>query len=124
MTKSEYIQLISDKIDQQLFPAVVQTQDLGLSCSYCTPEGLKCFLGILLPDDHPFKYSTKSLNWHIDQGHQDEFLQYFPEGVNLRQMYECQKVHDGRGNYTQQQFTEAKSAILSELKTILESEAL
>ncbi len=101
MTKSEFVQLISDKIDGgTTFPAQYEIQNIYVGnesvpggCYYGQEGDSKhCFIGILIPENHPgIEYQgpvTSLLECHPD------IRQYMPENATGRELLACQRVHD------------------------------
>ena len=118
MTKLEYVQLISDLIDgQKTFPGFDEAK--GLCCYGCKHNNRACFIGVLIPKDHPLKNTSMALREVVSYPEGYDFKDYFPDGATLEQMELCQGIHDQRKSYSPEDFLSEKERILSILKSAL-----
>ena len=86
MTNQEAFDAVAKHLLTQMKPSVAEND--SQSCLYRGPDGLKCAIGALIPDDQyrkEFEY----------QGI-DEIAQYVPalEGVSVHLLLELQLIHD------------------------------
>lgn len=88
MTKQEYLDLIVRTSKAGLFPA--RGTSPGADCLYRTPEGRKCFAGLLIPDD---KYKP-SLEGALANYHEVMTIITVPGGMTDNDLCDVQAVHD------------------------------
>lgn len=112
MTKQEYVELISKKIDEEAFPATN-----GDLCVYLSKEGKECFIGVLIPKDKPYK--TSLLNLYSLCFSFPEVQDFFPEGCSLLTMRCIQQLHDDYFDFSPKEFKECKNVIIGKLKKYL-----
>lgn len=117
MTKKEFFNLISDKIDNYAFPAY---DEKAGQCSYLAPDGRECFVGVLIPKDKVYKNSPLSLYELIKCF--PEVSELFPIGCNVHIMSHVQGIHDDYYRLTPEEFTSKKEEILNKLKLALQLE--
>lgn len=115
MTKQEYVQLISDKIDAgNVFPA---RDSINCYCFYGQENSTKhCFIGLLIPKNHPAMLMFGTVT---------DLIKKYPEFTNLieevtpQQLRDIQSIHDIYA-INGKDFRLNKNAILEEIKTILQ----
>ena len=85
-------------------------------CAYRTPAGLKCAVGIFLPDEHPAYKFTGGV-----QELTNEFVD-LPEIIteNIDFMDNAQAIHDEESNWTGKVFNDRGKKLLKVLKETAE----
>ena len=98
MSKYEFKRLILNLSATGGFPAVNIQDKL---CSYLTPEGRKCVVGVTIPDGHPGQNAR--MDSHDLYKTWPELANTIPEGLSPFDMRTLQKAHDdistGLDNY-------------------------
>lgn len=87
MMKQEYLELLIKTSAEGGFPAI----DYDGVCSYRAPDGRRCAVGLVIPDD---VYSEDMEGDNVLDISDDYDLGELVEGVNLMQLHGLQKSHD------------------------------
>jgi hypothetical protein len=91
MTKSEYYRLLVETSKGGGFPAYNQTQRV---CVYRSPDGKRCAVGLLIPDDKYVRDMDAAGN-ALDLFAAFPGLQsVIPEGLSKRDLFDIQGCHD------------------------------
>ena len=90
MTATEFKQKIIYTSAMGGFPAM---EMCGGACRYLTKDGLKCVVGLLIPDGHRAQY-RQSAAYTLFSEYPD-LWKYIPTGMTIPDMVIIQKIHDG-----------------------------
>lgn len=90
MTKQEYLDLIVRTSRAGLFPAVREDIYGDEQCRYRTPDGRRCFAGLLIPDE---KYDQTLEGKTVDTPQVAKVIEV-PDGMTLDELYAIQNTHD------------------------------
>lgn len=114
MTKQEYLDLISTKIDERAFPAYSEESS---QCLYLAEDGKECFVGVIIPNNAIYKKSFLNILCLSNSFPQVKDL--FPEGCDVNNMLDLQEIHDNYSNLSPEEFYNKKDEIIKKVKKVL-----
>jgi hypothetical protein len=91
MNKADYYNLLVQTSAEGRFPSI-KIDGLNSSCMYRSPEGLRCAVGLIIPDEkYKKEYEQTNVLSLVDRF---GLMLDLPEGLTLTDLSAIQKTHD------------------------------
>lgn len=117
-TLEEIMAYIDHQLELQGKPAIIQYNG-GPVCALRTPDGCKCAIGHIIPDDEFDAYQANKESIIVNSGIYDYIYTFYPKELmqeeKLKPLYKIQRAHDKAAYYTEGSFIENYRKELSNL---------
>ncbi len=105
LTMQQVYDRVWERLNDGTGRAFIIMEDGHTRCMYLTEDGIKCAIGIFIPDGHRAqKYKTEFVGTVFDKNH--DIRELFEDNIENEFFYFIQCTHDRERNWTGNEFNE------------------